>query len=186
MPHRDIFMPLVTESYKISQKFGFFRNNVYLCKHKTDKIMRIELATIEDVQALLDLQHKAFGSLCEELDWNDAPPLTETLEHVREEFAQCTTLKVLNDEGRIIGSVYGSVTDGSLYIGRLMVLPEYQQQGMGKQLFREIQRLLPHHRAWLCTCKQVRPPYEFYLREGFRPYKDEIVGPGLTWVYMEK
>ena len=148
--------------------------------------MRIELATIEDVQALLDLQHKAFGSLCEELDWNDAPPLTETLEHVREEFAQCTTLKVLNDEGRIIGSVYGSVTDGSLYIGRLMVLPEYQQQSIGKQLFREIQRLLPHHRAWLCTCKQVRPPYEFYLREGFRPYKDEIVGPGLTWVYMEK
>ena len=48
------------------------------------------------------------------------------------------------------------------------------------------QRLLPHNRAWLCTCKQVPAPYEFYLREGFRPYKDEIVGPGQTWVYMEK
>ena len=33
---------------------------------------------------------------------------------------------------------------------------------------------------------KVPAPYEFYLREGFRPYKDEIVGPGLTWVYMEK
>lgn len=114
--------------------------------------MKIELATIKDVPALLDLQCKAFGPLCEELDWKDAPV----------------------------------VTDGSLYIGRLMVLPEYQQQGIGKQLFHEIQSRLPHSRAWLCTCQQIRPPYEFYLREGFKPYKSEKVGPGLTWAYLEK
>ena len=29
--------------------------------------MKIELATIQDVPALLDLQRKAFGPLCEEL-----------------------------------------------------------------------------------------------------------------------
>ena len=101
--------------------------------------MKIELASIQDVPALQDLQRKAFGPLCEELDWKDAPVLTE-----------------------------------------------YQQQGIGKQLFREIQSRLPHNRAWLCTCKQVRPPYEFYLREGFKPYKSEEVGPGLTWAYLEK
>ena len=148
--------------------------------------MRIELATIQDVPKLQELQHKAFGPQCIELGWEDAPPMMESLEHAYEDFAQCTTLKVLDDEGRIIGSIRGNVTDGSLYMGRLMVLPEYRQQGIGKQLFREIQSRLPHNRAWLCTCKQVQAPYEFYLREGFRPYKDEIVGPGLTWVYMEK
>ena len=148
--------------------------------------MKIELATLQDVPELQELQHKAFGPQCIELGWEDAPPMTESLEHAYEDFAQCTTLKVLDDEGRIIGSIRGNVTDGSLYMGRLMVLPEYRQQGIGKQLFREIQSRLPHNRAWLCTCKQVQAPYEFYLREGFRPYKDEIVGPGLTWVYMEK
>ena len=148
--------------------------------------MIIELATIQDVPALLDFQRRAFGPLCEELDCKDAPVLTETLEHAYKEFARCTTLKVQNDEGYIIGSVHGNVTDSSLYIGRLMVLPEYQRKGIGKQLFREIQSRLPHCRAWLCTCQQVIPPYEFYLREGFRPYKSEVVGPGLNWVYMEK
>ena len=148
--------------------------------------MKIELATKQDVPALLDLQRKAFGPLCEELDWKDAPVLTESLEHAYEEFARYTTLKVQNDEGLIIGSVNGNVTDGSLYIGRLMVLPEYQQQGIGKQLFREIQSRLPHRHAWLCTFQQVRPPYEFYLREGFKLYKSEEVGPGLTWAYLEK
>ncbi len=148
--------------------------------------MKIELATIHDVPALLDLQRKAFGPLCEELGWEDAPILSESLEHLYEEFSQCMTLKVENEEGVIVGSVHGKVTDGSLYVGRLMVLPEYQQRGIGKRLFHEIQSRLPHRRTWLCTCQQVRPPYEFYLREGFGPYQSEIVGPGLTWVYMEK
>ena len=57
--------------------------------------MKIELATIQDVPALLDLQRKAFGPLCEELNRKDAPVLTE-----------------------------------------------YQQQAIGKQLFREIQSRL--------------------------------------------
>lgn len=148
--------------------------------------MKIEFATIQDVPALLDLQRKAFNPLCEELGWEDAPILSESLGYLYEQFAQCTTLKVENEEGQIVGSVNGKVADDSLYIGRLMVLPEYQQQGVGKCLFREIQSRIPHRRAWLCTCQQIRPPYEFYLREGFKPYRSEIVGPGLTWVYMEK
>ena len=66
--------------------------------------MRIELATIQDVPELQELQHKTFGPQCIELGWEDAPPMTESLEHAYEDFAQCTTLKVLDDEGRIIGS----------------------------------------------------------------------------------
>ena len=150
------------------------------------EIMKIELATIQDVPALLNLQRKAFGPLCEELGWENAPILSEPLEYLYEQFAQCTTLKIENGEGLIVGSVNGKVTDGSLYIGRLMVLPEYQQRGIGKRLFREIQSRLPHVRAWLCTCQQIRPPYDFYLREGFKHYQSEIVGPGLTWAFMEK
>ena len=46
----------------------------------------IELATIQDVPAFLDLQRKAFGPLCEMLGWNDAPPMTESLEHAYEDF----------------------------------------------------------------------------------------------------
>ena len=99
---------------------------------------------------------------------------------------KCLTLKMQTEEGRIIGSVRGNVTDGSLYIGRLMVDPEYQNQGLGKQLFHEIQSRLPHIRAWLCTCPQVPERYKFYKREGFKEYKSEEVAHGLTWVYMEK
>ncbi len=148
--------------------------------------MIIELASKHDVPELQVLQHRAFGPQCIALGWEDAPPMTESLERAYEDFEKCTTLKVLTEDGCIIGSIRGCVTDGSLYIGRLMVLPKFRQQGIGKRLFREIQQLIPHNRAWLCTCKQVPEPYEFYLREGFKPFKTEKVGPDLTWVYMEK
>lgn len=146
----------------------------------------IEFATINDVPALLDLQHKAFGPQCVELGWEDAPPMTETIEHAYEEFAQCLTLKIETTDGRIIGSIRGNVSDGSLYIGRLMVHPDYRHIGLGKMLFTDIQTRLAHNRAWLCTCQQVSSTYEFYKRQGFEPYKSDDVGHGLTWVYMEK
>jgi len=96
------------------------------------------------------------------------------------------TLKIQTSNGRIIGSIRGNVTDDSLYIGRLMIDPNFQHNGLGKQLFLDIQSRLPHKRAWLCTCQQVTTTYNFYLRQGFTPYKSEEVGHGLTWVYMEK
>ncbi|MEE0083557.1 MAG: GNAT family N-acetyltransferase, partial [Paludibacteraceae bacterium] len=67
-----------------------------------------------------------------------------------------------------------------------LVDPEYQRRGLGKMLFHEIQSRLPHTRAWLCTCQEVKSTYEFYLREGFQTYKSEDMEPNLTWVYMEK
>ena len=54
--------------------------------------LHTQLATIQDVPELQELQHKAFGPQCIELGWEDAPPMTESLEHAYEDFAQCTTL----------------------------------------------------------------------------------------------
>ena len=98
--------------------------------------MKIEIATIQDVPEILELQYKAFRPVAEFLNWLDAPNLTETVEHARGEFLKYTTLKMLSDDGKIIGSVRGRVEDGSLYIGRLMVLPEFQKNGYGRILLR--------------------------------------------------
>ena len=100
--------------------------------------MKIEIATIDDVPELMELHDKAFFAIAAEADWLDAPGLKESLEQTREDFSRYTTIKILSDEGKIVGSVRGRVEDGSLYIGRLMVQPECQGRGYGKILFREI------------------------------------------------
>lgn len=148
--------------------------------------MKIEIATIQDVSEILELQYKAFRPVAESLSWPDAPNLTETVEHARDEFPKYMTLKMLSDEGEIVGSVRGRVEDGSLYIGRLMVLPECQGRGYGKILFREIQKRMPHNRAWLFTCGEVQRIVSFYEREGFRTFNTERFENGHTWISMER
>ena len=148
--------------------------------------MKIELATIQDVPEILELQYKAFRPVAERLNWPDAPNLIETVEHARGEFPKYTTLKMLSDDGKIIGSVRGRVENGSLYIGRLMVLPEFQKNGYGRILLRKIQSMLPHDRAWLDTSGDVPETVSFYEREGFRTFHTEYFENNHTWISMEK
>lgn len=148
--------------------------------------MKIEIATIDDVPEILNLQYKAFRPVAESLNWLDAPTLTETVEHALAEFPKYTTLKMLSDDGKIIGSVRGRVDDGSLFIGRLMVLPEFQRNGYGRILLREIQSILPHNRAWLETSGDIPATVSFYEREGFRTFHTEHFENGHTWISMEK
>ena len=148
--------------------------------------MKIELATIQDVPEILKLQYKAFRPVAERLNWPDAPNLTETVEHALGEFPKYTTLKMLSDDGKIIGSVRGRVENGSLYIGRLMVLPEFQMNGYGRILLHEIQSLLPHTRVWLDTSGDVPETVSFYEREGFRIFERKRFENGVSWIFMEK
>lgn len=148
--------------------------------------MKIEIATIDDVPELMTLHDKAFFAIAAEVNWLDAPGLKESLEQARKDFPKYTTLKMLSDEGKIVGSVRGRVEDGSLYIGRLMVLPEFQGKGYGKILFREIQKVMPHNRVWLFTCGEVERTVSFYEREGFRTFHTEHFENNHTWISMEK
>ena len=148
--------------------------------------MKIEIATIEDVPELMELHDKAFFAIAAEVDWLDAPGLKESLGQACEDFPKYMTLKMLSDEGKIVGSVRGRVEDGSLYIGRLMVLPECQGKGYGRILLRKIQSVLPHSRAWLDTSGDVPETVSFYEREGFRTFESKRFENGVSWIFMEK
>lgn len=148
--------------------------------------MEMELATRDDMPELLELQLKAYAPDFGSLDWTDDSPLLETLEHLCQEFRRCTIYKVQNTEGQIIGSIRGNVANGSLWMGRLMVHPDFQGHGIGRFMFCEIQRLMPHRRAWFWACQQMAKTYNFYLRQGFQPTAILNENPKLTWILMEK
>lgn len=149
-------------------------------------MMEMIVATLDDMHELLELQRRAYAPAFGSLDWTDESPLDETLEHLCQEFRRCTIYKVQNAEGQIIGSIRGNVADGSLWMGRMMVHPDYQGQGIGRFMFYEIQRLMPHRQAWFWACLQMSATYNFYLRQGFKPTGILNENPKLTWIYMEK
>lgn len=64
--------------------------------------------------------------------------LVQTLEELEDDFKnQFFPNAVIN--GRIIGSVRASVKEDTCFVGRLIMHPEFQNQGIGSKLVQEIE-----------------------------------------------
>ena len=113
--------------------------------------MNIEKAEREDLQEILDLQYLAYQSEARLLNNMDIPPLKQTLEEVCNEYKKGIILKALDEKGKIIGSVRGWLEDETVYIGKLMVHPQYQGKGIGTKLLLRIESEFSGYRYELFT-----------------------------------
>ena len=148
--------------------------------------MRIERATLEDAAEILALQHQAYQS--EAALYNDATisPLTETFEALRADFVDHIVLKATID-GTIIGSVRAQLRLDTCYVGRFLVHPDWQNQGIGTQLMRAVEQACSAAtRLELFTGHKSDRNLYLYRKLGYREFKRERVHDTLTLVFMEK
>ncbi len=100
--------------------------------------VEIKHAEYNDLEEILNIQKKAF--LSEAKIYNDYSfdALVQSFESIRADFNEYTFLKaVVNNE--IVGSIKGKMVDTTCWIGRLIVKPEFQNQGIGKLLLTSIE-----------------------------------------------
>jgi len=146
----------------------------------------VEVAMIEDARSILALQKLAYAGEAEIYGDYSIDPLTQTLDALRADFAKQAFLKV-SVSGRILGSVRGYVEDGTCNIGRLIVHPNFQNQGIGKQLMSEIESFFGNaERYELFTGHKSERNLYLYQKLGYSPYKTEQVGDNLVLVFLEK
>ena len=145
----------------------------------------ISKAQEEDIAEILRLQYAAYQSEAVLYNNDSIQPLTQTLEQAIEEFRESIVLKAVSD-GAIIGSVRACEKQEGVYIGKLMVFPEYQNQGVGKRLLQTIERRFHGKRYWLFTGAKSEKNLALYEKCGYKRFKTEEAAPGLTLVYMEK
>jgi N-acetylglutamate synthase-like GNAT family acetyltransferase len=100
----------------------------------------VEKAKYEDLEEILALQKLAYQSEAELCNDFNIPPLTQTLEGIKEDYKNQTILEVKLD-GKIIGSIRAFKKEDVCYIGRVIVHPEHQNKGMGKVLMKNIEEL---------------------------------------------
>jgi ribosomal protein S18 acetylase RimI-like enzyme len=86
----------------------------------------------------------------------------------------------------IIGSARAYEKNGTAYIGKLMVLPGYQDRGLGKRLLQEIENEFQGKRFELYTGEKSEKNIALYEKRGYARFKTEEAAPGLTLVYLEK
>lgn len=151
-----------------------------------DTRMKIELASEKDAGAILELQKIAFYQ--RGLDYNNMnlKPLVESLDEYKQAFSKYTCLKAVVD-GRIVGSVRASESDGTCYISRLIVHPEYQGRGIGSKLMFEMEKLFRKtvKRFELFTGGRDHRNILTYRNLGYTVFRSSYDGE-VPIVYLEK
>jgi GNAT superfamily N-acetyltransferase len=147
---------------------------------------RIESASETAAPAILALQKRAYESEARLYgDWS-IPPLTQTLESLRAEFADSTVLEAREGEV-LLGSVRAREAGGTCHIGRLIVEPAKQGHGIGTRLMREIESAFPAARRFeLFTGSRSEANLRLYERLGYTRFREQAVSPAVTLVFLEK
>lgn len=148
--------------------------------------VKIEKAEREDLNEILELQYLAYQSEAALFGTNDIPPLRQTLNEVVEEYNVGIILKMVDENGIIIGSVRAKENNDTVYIGKLMVHPDYRGNGFGTKLLSEIEHLFPNKRYELFTSTRSVDNIRLYQKSGYKIFSERIENDELTFVYMEK
>lgn len=148
--------------------------------------MIVVRAEKRDLQKILDLQYLAYQSEARLFDNQDIPPLKQTLTDVGNEFQKGIILKALDEDKTIIGSVRAFCDNGTAYIGKLMVHPLKQGQGIGTKLLLEMEKQYPDQRYELFTSTKSEKNIALYQKLGYKIFDEEQITEELRFVYMEK
>lgn len=148
--------------------------------------MIIKKAEFYELQNILDLQYLAYQSEAKLLNNPNIPPLQQSLADIEKEYENGFVLKAVAEDGNIIGSVRAYSKNGSLYIGKLIVHPDFQGQGIGTRLLCEIEKIYPHKRYELFTSSKSVRNIRLYERLGYRIFSERMVSDDLKFIYLEK
>ncbi len=153
---------------------------------KDNFMLTIDRATLEDAETILALQKLAYQSEAKLYnDWS-LPPLTQTLESLREEFTTSVILRATVDN-RIVGSVRAKVSGDTCAIGRLIVHPEFQGRGIGSKLLQAIEASCAGAtRFELFTGSKSEANIRLYQRHGYAITRTQTVSPTVTLTFLEK
>lgn len=148
--------------------------------------MRIIQASENDLREILALQYLAFQSEAVILNNPDIPPLKQTLDELQDEFAEQIFLKAIDDDGSIVGSVRYYSQGDTVYIGKLIVNPEFQGRGIGTKLLLEVEKLCPNKRYELFTRSNNLRNLAIYERLSYKIFDEKPVMKDLSFAYLEK
>jgi ribosomal protein S18 acetylase RimI-like enzyme len=134
---------------------------------------------------LLTLQRAAYVTEAQLYDDVRLPALVQSLDELTAELAtaRCTGAWWGT---RLVGAVRTREDDGVLHVGRLVVAPDLQGQGIGSRLLRAAEEDTEAGTAALFTGHLSTANLRLYERSGYREQRREQVHPGLALVHLTK
>ena len=143
--------------------------------------LELKRATLGDAAELLTLQRACWVQEAQANDTLDIPALHESLADVEADLRRWDTW-VARSAGRLVGSARGRLDGDVWHIGRLMVAPDLQGRGIGRQLLALIERVAPPEAASysLFTGSRSESNLRRYRRAGYRVGRSTDAPKGVT------
>ncbi|MEV4460583.1 GNAT family N-acetyltransferase [Microbispora sp. NPDC004025] len=149
-------------------------------------MVEITRALPEDAGEILTLQRAAYVTEAQLYGDPFIGPLVESLDQMRTVIETAVVLKA-TDGGRVVGAVRGQVSGSTCLVGRLVVAPDRQGQGIGTALLAAMHEAVPEAAAFdLFTGHLSEGNLRLYRRLGYRETQRERVQDHLTLVHLRR
>jgi len=152
----------------------------------TQENIQVEIASVDDADDILKVQKDAFLGQAKIYNNDKLPPLTQSLDSIKNEFKVKTFLKVLLN-GKIIASVRFDEKDNFVTIDRVVVIPEYQNKGIGTALLHKIETMSPNAIVFqLFTGNKSARNIHLYEKLGYRIINRKTTDQCIELLHMVK
>ncbi|MFI7031997.1 GNAT family N-acetyltransferase [Microbispora rosea] len=149
-------------------------------------MVEIARALPADAGEILTLQRAAYVTEAQLYGDPFIAPLVESLDQVRTVIETAVVLKA-TDGGRVVGAVRGKTSGSTCLVGRLVVAPDRQGQGIGSALLAAMHEAVPGAAAFdLFTGHLSEGNLRLYRRLGYRETQRERVQDHLTLVHLRR
>ncbi len=149
---------------------------------------RIALVDDADAGELLTLRRAAFVTEAQQYGDPNIPPLTQTLQELREDMAREDIVTIGAWDGhRLVGSIRIELEGNKATLGRLVVAPDQQGRGIGTSLLFAMLPYLPEsvEEIWVFTGKDSKQNLSLYAKHGFEEHHEDTAG-ALTYTYLRR
>ncbi|XVQ88959.1 GNAT family N-acetyltransferase [Microbispora siamensis] len=149
-------------------------------------MVEIARALPADAGEILTLQRAAYVTEAQLYGDPFIAPLVESLDQVRTVIETGVVLKA-TDGGRLVGAVRGQMSGSTCLVGRLVVAPDRQGQGIGSGLLAAMHEAVPEAAAFdLFTGHLSEGNLRLYRRLGYRETQRERVQDHLMLVHLRR
>jgi ribosomal protein S18 acetylase RimI-like enzyme len=146
----------------------------------------IRRAAFDEAEILLGLQRRAYRSEAALYENPLIPPMVQTVDELRAEIEKQTVLVGMLED-RIVASVRGYQVESVAYLGRFIVEPERQGQGIGTLMIGALEQSFPTADTFeLFTGHRSEANLRLYRRLGYVEVKRKQVDAGLSMVFLRK
>lgn len=149
-------------------------------------IATITLANHDDLPLILELQKLCYRSEADIYNDYSIAPLHQTLDDIRHEFTFMEFFKV-EINGVLVGSVRAYKDNKTCNVGKLIVHPSHQNNGIGKQLLLHVEDAFSECSNFvLFTGFMSMKNLYIYNKLGYKEYDRQAISPQFTFVFLQK